>query len=403
MNSRHDYLLSKYFNIDKAKKIAYINLYYNLASDILDLSISTNDYIIKDEIINDINDLIKMIPNKYKINININIKDYETYDKDKLLESFNDTIEMNYYQRDKLVKYRNLKVGFLVVIGILLLSVMVYFKASNIVSSESISYGIISEVIDISAWVFIWEAVTVAFLSGIDLPFNSRFILVRVKNINLVDDNSNIISSLNVKEEAYKWDYTSRIKKLVNMIYLFTGIVFFGLGVEGFVKFIDPTYREVLIKDPTLFGTQIILSIFELLAGLGISLRYLGVEKKTFKIAIFIFNIIIVFEILVSTAGIIFFYNLGEEYKEYADSLSNALFQGQLFYIITVFLYLISVVLEFIFKKHEIKLEVKEKEFNNRLNQILDEDSDIANVYKKKLETKKEKLKNIEHKNTWRH
>lgn len=399
MNKRRDYLLEKYFNIDQTKRIATINLHYEQASDILNLTHSKDNYLINDDVINSTNDLIKMIPSKYKVEINLTIDDYMGYDKKQILSAFNDTIEMNYYQREQLSKYRNLKVGFLVAIGVLLLAAMVYIKL-NITDSNNISSNIIPEVIDITAWVFIWEAVTVAFLSKLDLPFDSRLLLVRVRKLNIIENNT-ITQTLDIVKESSKWDYTSRVKKLVNILYLFTGIVFFTLGAHGIIKFIDNTYRDSLINVPILLTTQICLSICEMCAGIGISLVYLGVRNKTFEKFISVFNVLIIIQIVISISNK-FWINDNSEFKEFRTLLA----QGHAFYLFTVILYIVSRVLESILEKREIVIEEREKQINERITSMLNEENseEIINLNRNLIKSKKEdKIKKIkDKKNSWR-
>ncbi len=401
MNKRRDYLLDKYFNIDKVNKIAFLNLHYDKASDILDVTSSKGEYLISDDTINSINNLIKMIPSKFKVEINLNIDDYENFDKEGILKSFNDTIEMNYYQREQLVKYRNLKVGFLVAIGVLLLSAMVYFK-SNYQETDTLSTSIISEVIDITAWVFIWEAVTVAFLSAIDLPFDSRLLLVRVKNVNIMQD-SKILNSLDLVKESSKWDYTSRIKKLVNILYLFTGVVFFALGALGIIKFIDNSYRNTLLNQTIIFSTQVCVSICEMCAGIGISLVYLGARNKTFEKFITIFNVLIVVQIVIS---IINQFGINQNENEEFKQFGSMLMQGHAFYLFTVILYIVSRFLEHVLNKREMMIEEREKIINEKINQIFSEENQEEIYISKRNELKRKKedrIKKIqEKKNSWR-
>lgn len=394
MNKRRDLLLNKYFKIDNAKKLAYLDLHYEKASDILDLSMSKDEYLFNDDVINSVNNLIKMIPSKYKVVINLNIDDYESFNEEELVRSFNDTIEMNYYQREKLVKYRNLKVGYLVMIGILILSLMVYVKANY--QSENISKDILAEVIDITAWVFIWEAVTVAFLSELDLVFDSRLLLVRVKNLNIIR-NGNVTKTYDLLKESTMWDYTSKIKKLVNMLYLFTGIVFFGLGVEGFIKLVDNTYREQLIGEPILLTTQSLLCVCEMFAGIGISFVYLGIENKTFKRFISIFNFIIIFQIVIS---IINRSNSDIELTE----LGEVLMQGHLIYLVTVIIYIVSRILERLLELREAKIEERERQFTTRLSEMFTNEEEDKIELKKTIEEKKKIVKKEidKKKNTWK-
>lgn len=99
----------------------------------------------------------------YKIELNLKVDDYEGYDPHKVIEAFNDTLELNQYKARKNRTHKELSSSILILSGILLLFLMAIGKNYSWFG-EGVKEEIITEVIDIAAWVFIWEAVTLIFL-----------------------------------------------------------------------------------------------------------------------------------------------------------------------------------------------------------------------------------------------
>ncbi len=157
-------LIKKYYDVDIDNKIINITLHYDKASDILDVTASSKKSpLFLHEPLEKINDLISNAPFGYKLAINFEIDDYEGYDPKNIISSFNDTLELSQYAARKHRQFKQLLSATLVLIGVLLLFFMVVSK--NLMwFGNGIKAEIINEVINITAWVFVWEAVTLLFL-----------------------------------------------------------------------------------------------------------------------------------------------------------------------------------------------------------------------------------------------
>lgn len=157
-------LLKKYYDVDIENKIININFHYDKASDILDTTVANKKSpLFLHDPLEKINDLINNAPFGYKLAINFEIDDYEGYDPKNIITSFNDTLELSQYTARKQRQFKQLLSATLVLFGVLLLFFMVVSK--NLMwFGNGIKAEIINEVINIAAWVFVWEAVTLLFL-----------------------------------------------------------------------------------------------------------------------------------------------------------------------------------------------------------------------------------------------
>jgi len=359
MYKREKELLKSYFNTEYESKTAVISLKYDDISDFLDTTVDSSDYIVKNDIFVNIEEKLKGLPPKIKADINIRIDDFGNYNRYKVLEAFNDHIEMNHYRKEHKNKIKFLQVGLLLMVGILLLFFNAYFQTSVAFSNE-ISGIIFKEVIDIIAWVFVWESVTIMFLSKVDLPFDSRVILLKTRNITLLDKDLNVIYKEPLLEIIEAWDNTSRIKKIANIIFLITGISLITTGFADLIKLINPSYFNEQISILALFIFTIVFDIFQLLSGLAIIGKYLGFTNKASRIIIIILN---AFIFLMSLAIIFLAIYLG----------SFSIISSNLIIFIIMIAYLVGIILDFIYEKNQKIIDKKEKKLKEKVIETLQE------------------------------
>ena len=177
-------ILKKYYPIDEEKKLVIINLYYDSAKDILDYSIGDEKCeMINEDVIEKIAQLTDKIPKNYKAKIIINIENYEGYDKKSLMSKLKDIIILDSFEvlhnrkARKIISYSLLLIGLIMLI-ILGIARIKWFK-ENIISS------VIDEAIDIASWVFIWEAVSIRFLSPSDKMLRGIKLASKIESIEL--------------------------------------------------------------------------------------------------------------------------------------------------------------------------------------------------------------------------
>lgn len=183
-------VLNNYFDIDNKNKSVLININFDSIDDLLDYSIGNkNKYLLNQTAIDKIIEVIKLIPPKYKLDLNINIKDL----KETNIETLKQDLITN-YAFYKLYHFRNnKKTRFfalsLLISGIIFLLLNIIFFSSELFPSvNNVFKNITSEILDIIAWVFIWESATIYFIDLRKEKFKEKAIKKRVKNISITNN-----------------------------------------------------------------------------------------------------------------------------------------------------------------------------------------------------------------------
>lgn len=305
-NKRQIELLEKYYVVDNDKKIINIDLHYPKSSDILlnnEGNISCP--LFKNEILETVNNLIERTPKDYKVNIIFDIEDYENYKPKQIIESFNDTLELGQYSARRGKQLKNLIASILILVGIILLFFMIIGKNNNWFE-EGIKSDIISEVIDIAAWVFIWEAVTMIFL---EQPEQNKFALkIRRKVVQITmlkKGNNEPLYLENTNSIFNNWEGESKIKSVGRNCLLISSSAYLFLALFD----IYSLCKYLLANDLTIFtiATLIIFTIISsgvsILAGLGGLFKYIGKKNVLANFvrpyAIFL-SIIIIINIIIN-------------------------------------------------------------------------------------------------------
>ena len=312
-NKRQIELLEKYYVVDNDKKIINIDLHYPKSSDILlNNEGNINCPLFKNEILETINNSIERTPKDYKVNIIFDIEDYENYKPKQIIESFNDTLELGQYSARRGKQLKNLIASILILVGIILLFFMIIGKNNNWFE-EGIKSDIISEVIDIAAWVFIWEAVTMIFL---EQPEQNKFALkIRRKVVQITmlkKGNNEPLYLENTNSIFNNWEGESKIKSVGRNCLLISSSAYLFLALFN----IYSLCKYLLANDLTIFtiATLIIFTIISsdvsILAGLGGLFKYIGKKNVLANFvrpyAIFL-SIIIIINIIINSIDFNYF------------------------------------------------------------------------------------------------
>lgn len=319
-NERQLILLKKYYQVDEENKIVTINVYYDKASDFLNTSIGNVDNpIIRDDALENVNSIIQSIPVVYKVKINFDIKDYENYDPKNIIQSFNDTLELNQYTSRRLRQRKNLIAATLILVGVILLCFMVIGK-NKTWFGEGIKAEVISETINIAAWVFVWEAVSMLFLEKSEQKIFALRIRTRVSEIIMLENSSNKILACESSESIFgKWDNESKLKRYSKMATLVSSMVLIFTAFYTTYDLISGLTLDLISNFLSWIAVIIyIISIIAyLLAGIAGIRRYVGKTGGISKmmgvyVVILLFNYVIMiinfisapsFSIILSSIG----------------------------------------------------------------------------------------------------
>jgi len=163
-------LIHKHFNVDDENAVVNIHIDYDKFSDLFTDEYLSSGYLMNSSFEEKLTRILKMIPAPYKINLTINIEDYESHTKEECEEYYKDSLKFDYLSLNKKAKLYSKESFVLLILGIVFLIGNVIFlsfynsdKINTMYFSQTL-HDVISEILDIAAWVFVWEAVTLWFL-----------------------------------------------------------------------------------------------------------------------------------------------------------------------------------------------------------------------------------------------
>lgn len=284
-NTRQNELLKKYYDLNSEQKIIDISLHYDRASDILDKSIGNPLHPqFKDEVLQKINSTILNTKQGYKLAINFEINDYENYTPNNIIESFNDTLELKQYASRKKRQVKELISSILILIGTLLLLLMAIVKQENIIVDET-NNEIVCEIIDIIAWVFIWEAASMLFLEHSEQTIFALQIRKRVTSISFYKKGEIIPLAKEPSPQIFgKWDNEGKIKRIGKYFTLVSSIAFIFFAFYS-IYLVHQNIKNNQISNNIIIITLLFIFSFiiPLLAGAGGIAMYLDKTEKIQK------------------------------------------------------------------------------------------------------------------------
>lgn len=278
-------LLGKYYPIDREKKLVTVTLRYEKVTDLLseEVGISTRPQL-NPEVLEKINRIIPTIPLGYQIELEFDVKDYEGFEPHQIMETFNDALEMNQYGIKKQKRGNWFLATILTVIGILFLLLM------GVVSEAGWFQGargeIFSEILDIIAWVFIWEAVSLLFLTHSEQDALGIRVRNRVASIALYQqDSEDVLAKENALEIFGHWEDDSRAKRMGEWFTLFSSAAFLCMACYNLFLTFSLVKQEMItsMPVPVFVLLSVFFSIIHLLAGFGGLAKYMGKKNLLSK------------------------------------------------------------------------------------------------------------------------
>lgn len=170
----------KYF--DLTSNTAKIDISYDHFDDILDDHFGgPNAYKLDNEFLHNIYDYASLLPGKVNFEINLHLKDLDGYSPEKVADILNRNFSLLPY-RDAIRNTKKIKLSItMLIVGIIFFVIEMLCKSFN--------WGDIAiEILDIAAWVFIWEAVTLFFLDYLGDKKEKRNFHKRLKKIYIIPE-----------------------------------------------------------------------------------------------------------------------------------------------------------------------------------------------------------------------
>ena len=270
-------LLEKYYDVDKEKKEINVKIYYDKASELLDFAVGDVGHeMFNNAVLEKINSITEQFPADYKANVYIVVSDFENYTVETLTEKLIDIIDINNYQIIKGRKINWFIAAMLAFIGFILL-VFLGIARQNDLFGEGLQKDVFEEMLDITSWVFVWQAVTVLFLTPSSLSKLGFKIINKVNSIIFSDKELNTLCKITRDDILENWDSDSKISTLRRATLLISSTIILALGFYQFIDMISSIkYEEGAMLVVFTIALSSILSLFYILAGLGGLFKYLN-------------------------------------------------------------------------------------------------------------------------------
>lgn len=277
-------LLEKYFKVDRASKTVDVRVAYEKASDLFYERLGNVEHpLMKDSIFETARNIGADVPDDYKINLNICISEYEDYSPSELVQSLKDLIELSYFRGEKKQRRKIVLAAVLATVGIFLLFLMGYSSLNGWFGKGEVA-SLMNEVIDIAAWVFIWEAVTVLFLEPNETTLQHAAFVRRIRAVSFCDKTGKEVIEEDVRDlSRIRLEDGNTVKAVFSAFFIVSGILFILLGVNSiFTAIIGLTQEGTeLHENVGSFVSIVIYALIEI--GTGISAFESYLHKGTLR------------------------------------------------------------------------------------------------------------------------
>ena len=148
-------ILSKYFSIDG--KVATLKLIYDTFEELINPNFGdANTEKLNDKLFSDIKEAIEILPGKYKLNVEIIIKDFGEYSREECERIILQNIELSVFMVLKSMGSHRWSGLALMGVGAAVL-ILSYFL-------NNAKFDILFDIVNISGTLFVWEGANTAFL-----------------------------------------------------------------------------------------------------------------------------------------------------------------------------------------------------------------------------------------------
>lgn len=180
--------LSYYYDINKEKNELTAEIHFKSITEIKDESVTKN-LVINDVLLEKLKSIFKSIPKRYKVNFIVTVDDMQEYSKEELSIALQQKICSLYYTY-ALEDHRKKKMAFFFFMtGVIFLAVNIILQILK--PFEGNTETILNEIIDIIAWVFIWESVTIYSIECHTQRKGLFTIKKRINSISIKNGNEN--------------------------------------------------------------------------------------------------------------------------------------------------------------------------------------------------------------------
>ena len=314
-------ILSKYYEIDYENETIRIELQYEKASDLFEMDVVTKSTPkFKTEILARISELLESIPSSFKVDFAIKVNDYEGIKTDNIVESFKDQLEMFNFQIYKEKSGRLLTAVILTLISVGILFVRRFLLNQGIIDDKVL----LTEMLLIVGWVFLWEGVQRLFLNSDEYKDVSFRLIDHLKSFALIDKDDKVISSIDQAEIQKQWVKVSRREKNARRMLLIAGAMSFAIGIFTILNIVPSFFNAYEDWATFLMSaiSQIAIGIIAIIGGIGACSLYCeyGKFQKAVPIVSYIY---LIFDVAVTAVVIYSLTQMGLTVAENAAAIIN--------------------------------------------------------------------------------
>lgn len=170
-------ILKRYYNVHR--NVASIDLVFDSFTELIQTNFGNGEVEkLNGVLFNKIEEAFSIIPRKYKININIYLKNFNNYKEERVKEIINENLELKLFS----LKYENHK-NLLKTFGLLFFGVM--FLTISYILNKKFSLLIFTDIANISGTLLIWEAISGVFFKNSENAQKAYRINSKIKSINI--------------------------------------------------------------------------------------------------------------------------------------------------------------------------------------------------------------------------
>ena len=271
-------LLKQRYDVDEENKIISISLRYDKVSDIVLTNVGKKEYPQFDpSVFENIENLFDDFPMNYQAEIKFDIADYEGFEPNKIMTSFNDSLELTQYSARRHRKNKWLIATSMTLVGVVFLFLLAMGQINNWFG-EGVNEEVISEIIDIIGCVFIWESIYFLFLEPTQQATLALKMRQKIAYVSLYK-NEELLERESEKEIFENWNEEGKFKGLARGLLLCSSAAFIAIAFFTLCTVIS-AISDIGKFTPlgiTIFVVLAVFSIiFDFFAGLSGLSKYIG-------------------------------------------------------------------------------------------------------------------------------
>lgn len=271
-------LLKQRYDVDEENKIISISLRYDKVSDIVMTNVGKKEYPQFDpSVFENIENLFDDFPMNYQAEIKFDIADYEGFEPNKIMTSFNDSLELTQYSARRHRKNKWLIATIMTLVGVVFLFLLAMGQINGWFG-EGVNEEVITEIIDIIGCVFIWESIYYLFMEPTQQASLALKMRQKIAYVSFYK-NEELLERESEKEIFENWHEEGKFKGIARGLLLCSSAAFIAIAFFTLCTVIS-AISDIGAFTPLGITAFIVLAlfsiIFDLFAGIGGLSKYIG-------------------------------------------------------------------------------------------------------------------------------